>query len=1238
VSIAIVTSASRGDQLDTIALSGQSAPGSMGGVFGSIGVPMINSTGALSFRAGIGGASDGSTQGIFLMDGASTAVNVARVPGSAPGSGGGTFSSLSVPELSGNVITFFGQFSTTSDGSSTGIFQAIGSGTVSAVARDHQAAPGSGGGSLGTTLLQGPPSANASGQAAFYDNITGSSDGSTFGVFRGTSGGPLVAVMRDKQTAPGGGTFTTALLGAPQINASGLVADTFGLTASPDGATHEVFRGDGTANIAIARQGQAAPGTGAGTFNSFSSPLINDLGTVVFASSLLGTADGSTEGIFAGSGATPTVIVREKQAAPGGGGGAFNSSMNLLALNANGQLLFLAGLAGTSDSSTTGLFRGNGFATVVIAREKQSAPAGGTFTSAFNTAGMNSLGDVVFAAGLSGSGDGANQGIFVSDGQDTLPVLRANQQLAGSTVVSMSLSGLTGSAGPVPASINDLGQIAFQATLANGATGVFRYTPDLHFEPNGGSWNQTHSWTLGLTPASVHNVFIQPVGNASVTGPTGTTTVKSLTVGNSGAGTGDLVLGTAITFTAASAVTVQSQGQLDLQAGTLSTPTLNVAGNVNLSGGTLTVTTVNQTGGSFTSSNVTIGGSNSIGTFNLQGGTLTATSSISLNAGGVFNGAGGSISTPTFLQNGGTVTGTLVNTSTFNFSSGTFAGRLVNRGTLAGTSLTAGNGIENDANIALGSNTLTVNGAGLDNVGSFSLSGGTLAGSGPALNDFGGTLSGNGTISAALTNNGLLQPTGLLMLTAAGMNTGQINLGPQETLSQSAGFSNSGHLELTGGALVGSGILTNDAGGLVHAALPFSGAAPTLSSLGSPLTNAGGIIRVESNATLQLAALFGNSSGGQIVVQDGGALSVANAFANSSVITLNGPSATLAAPGIVNNGSVLGIGTISAPISNAGIIRAGAGQLTLSGAGSANPTGGQIEAPAGSTVLFAQGLSTNVGTIVLNGGTFDNNHQPITNTGSILGNGVFGSGGLTNAAGASVNVADVATQFLGAVSNSGSFQITDNTTTFFDPFTNNAGGTVKTTSGTARFLSTFTNNGIYSSDPADNYFLDLTISSTGVLEGGPGDRFFIAGNFLNASTQRAVWNTAHALIDFQGAFTHIVAVAGSDMGASSAGYDNNFAIGTLDLEHGGSIVLFGAAHSALYVGTFALADGVNQIASIQGNNVNIYYDPTQPGSAYLNDAAYALAGGGTLAPLPEPSSVVVAAGAALILYRRRHSL
>jgi len=214
----------------------------------------------------------------------------------------------------------------------------------------------------------------------------------------------------------------------------------------------------------------------------------------------------------------------------------------------------------------------------------------------------------------------------------------------------------------------------------------------------------------------------------------------------------------------------------------------------------------------------------------------------------------------------------------------------------------------------------------------------------------------------------------------------------------------------------------------------------------------------------------------------------------------------------------------------------------MGGSGSTNS--GHIEAGTGNTVMFTAGLVSSGGTIALTGGTFDNNNQPITNGGSILGRGTFRSGGLTN--NGTVSFADAPTDVIGAVTNSATLNITNNTTTFFDTVTNNNSGHIKVTTGVARFLSTFSNSGVYNSDPSDNYFTDLSVSSSGYLVGGGGDRFFVSGNYANNSTQAASWNTSSSLLQFQGGTGHQMTVAGS------AG---QFGWGTIGLNAGDTLTI-----------------------------------------------------------------------------------
>jgi hypothetical protein len=213
---------------------------------------------------------------------------------------------------------------------------------------------------------------------------------------------------------------------------------------------------------------------------------------------------------------------------------------------------------------------------------------------------------------------------------------------------------------------------------------------------------------------------------------------------------------------------------------------------------------------------------------------------------------------------------------------------------------------------------------------------------------------------------------------------------------------------------------------------------------------------------------------------------------------------------------------VGVPVTNNSIIRAEGGQLTMSGGGT-NSVSGQIQAPAGATVFYSSGLAANAGTIALSGGTFDNNNFPLASSGTIDGQGTIRTGGLTNTG--TINVADGTTTFFGAVINSGTVKITSNTTTFLSPVTNNTGATIKTTSGIARVLGGMSGGGTYTSDPADNYFTDISITGGGSVSGGPGDRFFVSGTYTNAGTYTNGGELAAHPVVNNGAFNQTAGLA-----------------------------------------------------------------------------------------------------------------
>ena len=212
-------------------------------------------------------------------------------------------------------------------------------------------------------------------------------------------------------------------------------------------------------------------------------------------------------------------------------------------------------------------------------------------------------------------------------------------------------------------------------------------------------------------------------------------------------------------------------------------------------------------------------------------------------------------------------------------------------------------------------------------------------------------------------------------------------------------------------------------------------------------------------------------------------------------------------------------------------------------------------------------------------------------------------------------------------------------------------GTVKTTHTTAVYNGTFTNNGAYISDPAVNYFEDLTIGEKGYLVGGAYDHFYISGDFENHSLMDIDWATEAAHLAFihdiniltdKGDMLHDFYLTGSDYGASLDGYANNFAWGTLDVTDNYLTFYDGNSEegAALYLRElWGLGMSDELITNLFGfDGLNVYYMAQLPGNSYLGGLTYELSGGGYLRPIvPEPSTMLLVGTSliALVGFRRR---
>jgi len=359
-----------------------------------------------------------------------------------------------------------------------------------------------------------------------------------------------------------------------------------------------------------------------------------------------------------------------------------------------------------------------------------------------------------------------------------------------------------------------------------------------------------------------------------------------------------------------------------------------------------------------------------------------------------------------------------------------------------------------------------------------------------------------------------------------------------------------------------------------------------------------------------------------VLLVQNGTTNVTQAFINNGLIQLTDYTASLAGGAIANPGSIEGHGHVGNDIDNTGIIEAIGGTLTLSGVAVNNNAGGLMTASAGAKLFLANGTAANAGVINLTGGTFDNNNHTLTNTGQISGHGILRTGSLSNEG--SITLSGGQTTVNGAVTNQAgrTLEVAYDPALFTGDVVNE--GTFRTTHTNVVFAGSFTNNGAYLSDPSTNNFTTLVIGTAGYMQGEAGDNFNISEDFINNSAQDTLWNTGEARLGFTGPGIHDLYLTGLDLGQNGAGYTDNFAWGIFSLGSGSGLKLMDGnteAGGALYVQSFLLGDGLSQINDITGNGLNIYYAPNAPGNAYLNSGTYALAGGGSLTPIPEPPNL-----------------
>ena len=407
-----------GYKFTRIASLGQAAPG--GGNFSNDFEPSaLNDRGDAAFTADLttGG------EGVFLVRNGVIAP-VVRAGDAVPG--GGTFAEFELGRLglndSGNLAVPFTLDPLTSPaGLNSGIFR-FSEGTLSAVARAGDAAPG--GGTFGGVWFH--TSLNNAGKMVFTGIVSGADlspgsppgdSGMGAGLFAADALGTLSSVVRPGDAAPGGGVFDAAMNGS--INSGGDIA--FGAHIAGEdcvdigspfvcGESLYLRNASSGATESIAHQGSAAPG--GGIFRLAFGAVVNARRDVSFIGDLSSPPSvGERLGVFLHSKGATTAVARPGDVMPGGGhmltAGFADATYDT---NNRTDVSFTATLdSGPLDS---GLYVYSKGVTRLVARSGTVVPGIGTIaylgaplTASPSTSGglINNRGQLLFAATLTDS-------------------------------------------------------------------------------------------------------------------------------------------------------------------------------------------------------------------------------------------------------------------------------------------------------------------------------------------------------------------------------------------------------------------------------------------------------------------------------------------------------------------------------------------------------------------------------------------------------------------------------------------------------------------------------------------------------------------------------------------------------------------------------------------------------------------------------------------------------------------
>ncbi|HMB70794.1 MAG TPA: T9SS type A sorting domain-containing protein, partial [bacterium] len=267
---------------------------------------------------------------------------------------------------------------------------------------------------LGWTVL------NDAGQLAWLASLTGAAvtSGNDRAIVAGAIGS-LGAPAREGDVAPGTaplpggpGTYWDNIL-APVIASTGSIVYHAGLVSV--GASGGIFAGIAP-DLSVA-DGNPAAGTTA-SYSFFSRPAISTTGEIAFAAELFGTGitTANDRGLWAGPASAPALVAREGDPAPGVGAGVIFADLLISVpfdrphINAPGRVPFWGRISGpgvVAGVNDEGLWIGGGPGASLLVRLGDPAPglpAGVVFSQLSWVPTLNDAGEVAFHGRVSGPG------------------------------------------------------------------------------------------------------------------------------------------------------------------------------------------------------------------------------------------------------------------------------------------------------------------------------------------------------------------------------------------------------------------------------------------------------------------------------------------------------------------------------------------------------------------------------------------------------------------------------------------------------------------------------------------------------------------------------------------------------------------------------------------------------------------------------------------------------------------